>query len=41
MARANAQADKLIEEARAALVEFRKKYPKWVIPTDLAPLLKE
>jgi hypothetical protein len=30
-----------IDEARAALVEFRKKYPKWVIPTDLAPLLKE
>jgi Meckel syndrome type 1 protein len=30
-----------IEEARAALIEFRKKYPKWVIPTDLAPLLSE
>jgi hypothetical protein len=30
-----------IEQARAALVEFRKKYPKWVIPTDLAPLLKQ
>ena len=30
-----------IEEARASLVEFRKKYPKWVVPTDLAPLLSE
>ena len=30
-----------IEEARAALVEFHEKYPKWVIPTDLAPLLSE
>jgi hypothetical protein len=30
-----------IEKARAALIEFRKKYPKWVIPTDLAPLLKQ
>jgi len=29
------------QEARAALVEFRKKYPKWVIPTDLAPLLSQ
>jgi hypothetical protein len=30
-----------IGEARASLVEFRKKYPKWVVPTDLAPLLSE
>ena len=30
-----------IEEARARLVEFHKTYPKWVIPTDLAPLLSE
>ena len=30
-----------LEEARASLVEFRKKYPKWVIPTDLAPLQPE
>jgi hypothetical protein len=30
-----------IQEARASLVEFRKKYPKWVVPTDLAPLLSE
>ena len=30
-----------IEEARASLVEFRKKYPKWVVPTDLAPLQPE
>ncbi len=30
-----------IVEARAALVEFHKKYPKWVIPTDLAPLLSQ
>jgi Meckel syndrome type 1 protein len=28
-----------IEKARAKMVEFRKAYPKWVIPTDLAPLL--
>jgi len=27
------------DEARARLVEFRKAYPHWVIPTDLAPLL--
>ncbi len=30
-----------IEEARARLVEFRRQYPNWVIPTDLAPLLSE
>ena len=30
-----------LDEARASLVEFRKKYPKWVVPTDLAPLLSE
>jgi hypothetical protein len=30
-----------VEEARARLVEFHKTYPKWVIPTDLAPLLSE
>jgi hypothetical protein len=30
-----------IELARAKLVEFRRAYPKWVIPTDLAPLLSE
>jgi hypothetical protein len=29
------------DEARASLVEFRKKYPKSVIPTDLAPLLSQ
>jgi hypothetical protein len=29
------------DEARARLVEFRKAYPHWVIPTDLAPLLDE
>ena len=28
-------------DSQAALIEFRKKYPKWVIPTDLAPLLSE
>ena len=27
--------------ARARLVEFRRKYPHWIIPTDLAPLLRE
>ena len=30
-----------IDAARARLVEFRRAYPKWVIPTDLAPLLSE
>jgi hypothetical protein len=30
-----------IAEARARLVEFRRVYPNWVIPTDLAPLLTE
>ena len=30
-----------LEEARAKLVEFRRAYPNWVIPTDLAPLLSE
>lgn len=30
-----------IEAARARLVEFRRAYPQWVIPTDLAPLLSE
>jgi hypothetical protein len=30
-----------IEAARAKLVEFRRAYPNWVIPTDLAPLLPE
>ena len=30
-----------IELARAKLVEFRRAYPNWVIPTDLAPLLSE
>jgi hypothetical protein len=30
-----------IAEARARLVEFRRAYPNWVIPTDLAPLLTE
>jgi Meckel syndrome type 1 protein len=30
-----------IAEARARLVEFRRAYPNWVIPTDLAPLLRE
>lgn len=28
-------------QARARLVEFRRKYPHWIIPTDLAPLLRE
>ncbi len=28
-------------EARARLVEFRRQYPHWIIPTDLAPLLRE
>lgn len=30
-----------LDEARVRLVEFRREYPKWVIPTDLAPLLSE
>lgn len=30
-----------IEAARARLVEFRRAYPQWVIPTDLAPLQSE
>lgn len=30
-----------LAEARAKLVEFRRAYPNWVIPTDLAPLLSE
>jgi hypothetical protein len=30
-----------LAEARARLVEFRRAYPTWVVPTDLAPLLSE
>jgi hypothetical protein len=30
-----------LDEARARLVEFRRAYPTWVVPTDLAPLLSE
>lgn len=30
-----------IEEARTSLREFRKQYPEHVIPSDLAPLLRE
>ena len=30
-----------LDEARARLVEFRRAYPTWVVPTDLAPLLRE
>lgn len=30
-----------ITQARARLLEFRRAYPNWVIPTDLAPLLTE
>jgi hypothetical protein len=29
------------DEARARLLAFRRAYPHWVIPTDLAPLLRE
>ena len=29
------------QKARARLVEFRRQYPHWIIPTDLAPLLRE
>lgn len=28
-------------EARARLLEFRRQYPHWILPTDLAPLLRE
>ena len=28
-------------QARAALLEFHRVYPHWMIPTDLAPLLRE
>ena len=30
-----------ITDARARLLEFRRQYPHWIIPTDLAPLLRE
>ena len=28
-------------QARVHLLEFRRQYPHWIIPTDLAPLLRE
>jgi hypothetical protein len=30
-----------LPEARASLREFRRRYPDFVIPSDLAPLLRE
>lgn len=30
-----------LEEARTSLVQFRKRYPNFVVPSDLAPLLRE
>ena len=29
------------EEARSSLMLFRKRYPNYVVPADLAPLLRE
>jgi hypothetical protein len=28
-------------EARASLLEFKRRYPDFVIPSDLAPLLRQ
>jgi hypothetical protein len=30
-----------VTKARARLLEFQRQYPHWIIPTDLAPLLRE
>ena len=35
------QDDGRSDEARASLLEFQKQYPDFVIPSDLAPLLRE
>jgi hypothetical protein len=35
------QAQDRTAEAKASLIEFQKRYPNFVIPSDLAPLLRE